>query len=407
MKTISRFTLIALVAAVFTTFLTQCRKDTEVVVVPIHDTIYGKSITGLCTYPDYTGTPANAAGAVISLYIGTSTSGTFVATTTADENGNYTFPYLLANNYFLYATFNNENVNYKEIEGINFVTDPGYAVVLASSNLVQNITLTTYAATGNKKITMVVSDTVGSNGAIDYVPIDAHSQLDWSTEYSGIADLTTGLAGGQAGAAFQGGFEQVNSGFFFTKFYFDQATPANTYFKAYVLLHTIKTFQPLREFLGACVPNTLGIDSAGAAPGIAVPKTDTAWYTVNAGSVEKYGKGYLAHGYMDAFYKSAAGEIEPPRVTACNPDTGSWNGAGPRYAGPFSQRITKQVDMYFEYQGETKAYNAAHTSFNKWAVIEGQMDWYRSDFFVKNTSVVNKIRVTPHLQFKGATNFDW
>src|SRR3989304_4056596 len=126
----------------------------------VHDTLFGKSITGLCTYPDFTGTVVNAPGAVISLYAGTSKTGTPVATAFADIAGNYTFPYLLPNNYFIFATYNTENQNTgKTIQGINFETNPGYAVVMASSNLTQNLSLTTIASTGNLKIAL---DTITS-----------------------------------------------------------------------------------------------------------------------------------------------------------------------------------------------------------------------------------------------------
>jgi hypothetical protein len=85
------------------------------------------------------------------------------------------------------------------------------------------------------------------------------------------------------------------------------------------------------------------------------------------------------------------------------PDTVSWNGLGPKYAGPFEQKITKQIDMYFEFQGVNQAWNAAHTTYNKYAVFEGQFDFNRSDYYVKTTSIGNTIHVTPHVQLKGAT----
>ena len=123
MKTI-KFTLVAAVAVVafgLTIFLTKCKKNTEIVVVQVHDTLKGKSISGLCTYPDYTGTMVKAPGAVVSLYLGVSKTGTPVATAYADTAGNYTLPYLLPNNYFVFATYNTENKNNaKEIQGVNF-----------------------------------------------------------------------------------------------------------------------------------------------------------------------------------------------------------------------------------------------------------------------------------------------
>src|ERR1035438_7180545 len=157
MKTI-RFTLVSIVAlAAFGLIfsLSKCKKETKVVVVPVHDTLKGKAITGNCTYPDYTGTMQPAKGAVVSLYVGTSVSGSPVAKTTADASGNYTLPYLLPGSYYLFATYNTANQNFKPINGITFQTDPTsttYAVTMGSSNITKNLALATEAPTGTRII---------------------------------------------------------------------------------------------------------------------------------------------------------------------------------------------------------------------------------------------------------------
>ncbi|MBL0258351.1 MAG: hypothetical protein IPQ03_12855 [Bacteroidetes bacterium] len=73
----------------------QKETETQTVTVTVHDTLKGKAISGLVTYPDYTGTAAQAKGAVINLYVGSSVSGSPVATTFADANGSYSLPCLL------------------------------------------------------------------------------------------------------------------------------------------------------------------------------------------------------------------------------------------------------------------------------------------------------------------------
>jgi hypothetical protein len=415
MKTIRLIltSLVAVAAFGFIFSLSKCKKQHDIVVVQVHDTLNGKSITGLCTYPDYSGTMVPAKGAVISLYIGSSVSGNPVATVTSDASGNYKLPYLLPNSYYLYAKYNTANANYKPINGIDFhtdATDPANAVTIGSSNVTKNLLLATEAPTGTKIITTLASDTTGSMGAKDCVPMDTHSNLTWWSLFNG--DAYNPSSGGTENTL-EGHFGQPGSGGWnLTRFYFDEANPANSTFKGWVCLSKMSTDEPGRDGLAStssmCVPKSLQVDTSKIGGIVAaVPITDSAWYNAAAGSVVKYGKGYLIHGFMTAFYKSAAGEIEPPRITACTVDSASWDGKGPHYNGPYSQKITKQVDMYLEYQGAKTTWNAAHSTFNKWAIFEAQMDWNRSDFFVNNTSVGNTIHMTPHIQLKGANNSNW
>jgi len=417
MKTINliKFVSIAAIAVfgiVFT--LSKCKKGTQIVVVQVHDTIKGKSISGVCKYPDFSGTMVIAPGSVVSLYLGSSKTGSPVATAYADASGNYSLPYLLPNTYFLYATYNTNNVNYKPIEGINFLTDASdvsYAITLGASNVTKNLNLLSQAPTGTRILTIIKSDTNGSFGTKKYVPFESHSKLEFWTEYSGAS--YGGGAGGINGTTFQGGFQTYGNnvpeyGWGLLNFYFDEANPQNDTIIGYALLSHVCTFEAVRDSLYAgCAKKTLQVDTFNTGyPATylntrAVPKTDTAWYKALPGQVVKYGKGYLAHGYMTAFYKSAAGEIEPPRVTTCAIDSGSWNGKSASYAGPWSQKITKQVDMYFEFQGVNQAYTSA-TDWYRYAVFEGQFDFKRSDYYVKTTSLGNVMHVTPHIQLKGA-----
>jgi len=390
MKTIKVFTLIAAVAAFgLTFFLTKCKKDTIIVVVQVHDTIKGKSITGNCTYPDYTGVQVPAPGAVISLYLGASKVGTPVATAYADASGNYSLPYLLPNNYFVWASFNNENQNNaKAIEGINFETDPGYAVVMASSDLVQNAVLDNVAPTGAYIVGAYAADTIGVVGSRMAAP-ESHSKTSFEVRHLDN-DLEPYLT-------VPGGFNV----FKITSFLFDEANPANTKFRGYVLVSTLNTNEPGRDAIGACASKALGVDTFKTGTTInALPQSDTAYYYATAGQVEKYGKGYLAHGTLAANYKHQGGEIVAPRVTPLTPDTALG------YTGPWGVRTTKQVDMYFEYQGKKKVWNATFTTFNWYFEFEGEFTFNRKDVYIKH-GLGNEVKVFTHVQLKGTNNKEY
>src|SRR4051812_14908491 len=105
--------------------LSQCKKDTETVTNTVHDTInvsthdtlvvndsvyiyvhdtaLGKTVSGNATYPDYLGSQVAAKGGVVYLYVGGSKSGPIGASAIIDASGNYSLPFLLPGNYFLYA----------------------------------------------------------------------------------------------------------------------------------------------------------------------------------------------------------------------------------------------------------------------------------------------------------------
>ena len=122
--------------------LSFCKKETTT------ETVYdsGKAISGLVKYPDYNNAMVIAKGAVVYLYSGTSATGTLVGTTFADASGKYTFSHLAAGSYFLTSKYNTENSNFKNINGINFVTNPGYGVSLADVDLTKDIDLVSYVS---------------------------------------------------------------------------------------------------------------------------------------------------------------------------------------------------------------------------------------------------------------------
>ncbi|MBI2968296.1 MAG: hypothetical protein HYY40_10865 [Bacteroidetes bacterium] len=366
----------------------------DTITVQVHDTLRGKAISGNCTYPDFSGVQTIAAGAVISLYLGTSVSGNPVATAIADINGNYLLPYLLPNNYFIYAIYNTENQNVKAaIEGINFETNPGYAVVMASADLTQNLNLATVAATGSLRISIIAADT-GSGGPSNprYAPIESHSKTTFEVMHldNNSSPYLTVV----------GGFNV----FKVTEFYFDEATPANTRFRGYVLLSTVNTNEPGRDKIGQCASKALQVDTfkvVSATDSIKVlPQSDTAFYYATAGQVEKYGKGYLSHGTLETGFKHQGGEIVPPRVTPLPADTALG------YTGPWGVRTANSVDMYFEYQGKKKVWNSTGTTFNWYFEFEGEFTFNRKDFYIKH-GLGDEVKNFTHLQLKGLNNVEY
>lgn len=354
--------------------LTYCKKETETqtVTVTVHDTLKGKAISGLVTYPDYTGTAAQAKGAVINLYVGSSVSGSPVATTFADANGSYSLPYLLPGSYFLTAKYNTENTNYRYVNGVNFITDPGYAITMGSSNITQNIELVNQAAVGTLKIAL---DTITANQSYRKVSWEIHSKLDFA------------FPDHEGGAILPGGFNV----FEVTEFVFNEADPSAIKIDGYVLLSSVNTFEPVRDALaGGCVRKTLCVDTLDEFT--AVPETDTA--TFRSTSVEKYGDGYLAHGILKSFYKHPTGGIYPADTTL-------------GFTGPFNAMIEKPVDMYFVYEGKTKW--MAGANYNWAFIFEGQFKFNpKADYYISSSHIgAGDVTVNLHVQMKGATNTEY
>ncbi|HRH66804.1 MAG TPA: hypothetical protein PLU53_10945 [Bacteroidia bacterium] len=375
MKKMNVYRLMSITAMVALMFsLTYCKKEkeTETVTVTVHDTLKGKAITGTATYPDFDGVATKAAGAVINLYLGSSVSGTVVATTFADVDGNYTLPYLLPGTYFLTAKYNTENKNFRYVDGVNFVTDPGYVITMASVNIVQDIQLVNQAAVGNLKIAL---DTINANQSYRDVSWEIHSKLDFA------------FPDHEGGAILPGGFNV----FEVTDFVFNESDPSQIKIDGYVLLSSVNTFEPVRDALAAgCVRKTFCVDTIDAFT--ALPETDTArFYSV---SVEKYGDGYLCHGILRSFYKTGFGSIYPPDTTL-------------GYAGPFDTMIEKPVDMYFVYEGKTKWISGANYN---WAFIfEGQFKFNpKADYYISSSHIgAGDVTVNCHVQMKGATNTEY
>ena len=395
MKLFRLFSITAIVAVGLVFSLSNCKREKEIVVVNVHDTLKGKDITGLCTYPDYTNAMVPAKGAALLLYTGSSATGTPVATAFADALGNYSFRYLLPGSYFITAAYNTDNVNYKDqLHGINFAFD-GIGITMGSSNIAQNIALATVAAPGTVKISM---DTITSGPSYRIVTLESHSKCPWEGNWA--YGTTTNLPS----MGMQGGFNV----FKFTKFDFDEANPANIVINAYVQTSSINTFEPVRDALaGGCVRKTLNVDTIMVGTTVTpIPATDTVRFYANAGEVVKYGKGYLAHGHIKGFYKHAYGTTGPGATlsTGFLPADTSYMQANDGIA--YGTVIDKPVDMYFEYISKNKKWSGAN--YNWMFVFEGKfiID-IRNTFYIKTGSLRNMITVTPHVNMMGTTNREY
>ncbi len=395
MKLFRLFSLTAIVAVGLIFSLSNCKREKEIVVVTVHDSIKGKNISGLVTYPNYSGVTTNADGAVLTLYTGNTAIGTPVATTFADVTGNYTFKFLVPGNYCIKASYNTTNVNNKGLDGVTFTT-AGIPVLLASTNLTQNIALTATAPTGTLKIALY-ADTL-ANPTFKGVKLESHSKVT----FTGLHNLNQqDLAGGFNGMVMQ-------------QFMFDEATPANIKINCYVRTAVkyaaanpttgINTFEPSRDEIGTgCVSRTLLADTTKLGTVISViPATDTIRFYANPGEVVKYGKGYLAHGHMKGFYHHSYGNRRPPVGSATVGTlipTDTMIQTTPDPLAIYNQYIDKPVDMYFEYQfKKLQGVGAA----GKWMMVfEGTFTFNKTAWYVTSTSISDLIKVDVHVAMEG------
>ncbi|MDP1726405.1 MAG: hypothetical protein Q8M15_06445 [Bacteroidota bacterium] len=387
--------------------LSYCKKETKIVkeiihdttivtirdtinrylTVLVHDTIKGKAIIGNITYPDPVGTPAIASGAVVMLYMGSAQDpAKLVAMTFADATGNYKFPYLLPNAYFIFSKYNTDNQNYKMLSGlngVNFASIPGYAVTLGTTDLTQNITLVNYAATGNIKISLDTSVNLFRKVTLD----KAHSRIAFETEYGPASQgaLFPGFFGSPSGIPSQTAFN-------LTKFAFDEANPSNTVIEGYVLLHERTTGEDGRDALGQCGSKALLIDTAGMGGAIARPETDTC--KLISTSVVKYGKGYMCRAILRGFLMHKGPGNNDPICPTCPADTVFG------FTGPFDVPRDFPVNMYFEFGG--KQY-VAGTNWYYLFPFEGTFTFNKRTMNINHASIGDNIKVSCHVNIRGAS----
>ena len=385
MKTV-KLLLLSVAAVGLTFFLAKCKKDPPSVVQTY-------SISGNCTYPTYNTSMALAKGTAVTLYAGTDPNP--YARAFADTLGNYSFKGLLPGNYVVKGRYNTLNQNNeKPLSGIDFAVT--YNVTLGTANLTQNLVLATIAASSAVNVTIVAADTVGSMGALKYITVESHTNVTYWVEH---------LDSNAVGLSMNGNFGSNGAGFLLTKFRFDEANPANSYFKGYVLTSKQSSNNIGRDTArGGCVDSFFNHDTTWNATHTVcttVPVTDTAYYWANAGTISKYGSGYLAHGTLAPCWKHQ-GIAGGTNYTVNRTDTIlGYNGQ----LG-WNTRIQLPCDMYFEYQGKKQVWNAAHTVFNWDLEFEGQFTFRRSQFYMKH-GLGDVVTVNPHIQLKGTNNTNY
>ena len=168
------------------------------------------------------------------------------------------------------------------IIGISAIT-----VVTSSCKKTETVTPKTLASSGTDIID--IGDSVAPSNLNyslmahpNYVLDQVHCNVGWQTYFQNNNALLTGR------------FNTFN-----TSIHFDQANPQNTVIGAWVQLSTFNTGEPGRDGTGGCGPTNMGIKYDTVA-GVVTPiaTTDSAWFAAPAGTCQRYGTGYVAHGNL-------------------------------------------------------------------------------------------------------------
>lgn len=245
------------------------------------------SISGVVTYPDFTGAAVPAAGAMVYMKLNSLEATTsFDVTAVTDVNGNYEFTGLEAGNYSLYAVYDTENTNIPDarVTRVIFIGEPEL-VTIEDASQAATFSLTSLGQAN----AMAVNTTEGGDWSSDMI----HSSVGFEFPYA------------VENATFTGRFSS-----FSIVVNFDPANLAGSSISASVDLLTINTGtpggrDPLWE--GAWFNKTLWQDSetqeynlgciAGNF-GITNPDDADRTATFTSNSIEVYGDGYLAKGPM-------------------------------------------------------------------------------------------------------------
>lgn len=178
-----------------------------------------------------------------------------------------------------------------------------------------------------------------------------HSNIMWETYYFGANALLTG---------------RFNN--FWMKVKFDEANLSATKFDGWVQLSTFNTGEAGRDAYGKCGPTYMGIvNDTAAKKGYA--ETDTAWFTSTG--AERYGNGYVSHGFL-----------------TFNRDT---TGTGKVPAPITAPKIKKPVDFYFTYSPVQMPANAATKTLR--SGFQGSFTFNCRDFQETSTSIADMVTI--------------
>ena len=255
------------------------------------------TISGTVTYPDGSGAPVAASGAIVTLF---STTPVANMQTVADADGKYSFSNLVAATYTLAAYYDTDNKNNAgRFSGLRFAIAPT-DVVITNQDVTQDLALT---SEGQTNITLALDiDYAWDDGTSAYVRSgswrfeDTRAPVQFEFRYR------------DATADFLGSFSQLN------KFVmnFDPANLASSNITAIVDLTSFNTRSPggrdPKISSGGINPNTV-FDAAGCMmddlgiplTGVTFPTTIGAtgrYASFTSTSIAAYGDGYLAKGNM-------------------------------------------------------------------------------------------------------------
>jgi len=406
-------------------FLSRCQRQIEPIVIGQF------TISGQVLYPNYNGTNVAAAGALLTIYSGSSDTGKSLATTFANASGNYQFMGLLSGPYHIDVTYNAYNTNSNntgsninssngqpQTTGIYFAASSNLTVsanVTANNYTVGNVTtpgtLNIMSVNENQgslthnDSAIIKADTTGTKGALREVSLEPHSNCTFYFEFTDSQAMGMNMSGGFGCAGDNTGSP---NGFAIRYFRFDQGNPANSYFTTYCLLSRITTGCGARDSFESenggtlsCMAACFGHDSAVVGGRNRwLPQTDTLEYVSSPGSWEVYGSGYLVHGMLYPCHKYSGGQIVPPRTTPVATD----NGLGYNGQYGWNCRIGLPVAMYIQYEGEKIVVKGAN--FTPYFQFQANMIFNRHSFYM-NAGIGDNVTVNGQVQFTGVQNMHY
>ena len=240
-------------------------------------------VSGSVTYPDYSGTSAAAAGAVVYLVKdATAASMSYDLSTVANTSGAYKFEGLETGDYYIFVNYNTANTNSaSRVEGINFDSGEGYLFSIADADVVQDAALVSAGQATN----FTVNTTEGGDWNSDV----SHSNVNFEFPYD------------NGNATYTGRFTGIET----MEINFDPANLASGSINVSIDLLSVNTSSPggrdalynadgsfwqdetTGEYDLGCISGTYGIDS---------PDDADRYATFTATGFEAYGDGYIATG---------------------------------------------------------------------------------------------------------------
>ena len=213
--------------------------------------------------------------------------------------------------------------------------------ILLAAAAVLTISAITFVSSSCKKTETVTPQTVNLSTGTDIIDI-GDSTAPSSLNYALMAHPNYQLDQVHSNVGWQTMFQNNNAlltgrfNMFNPFIHFDQQNPQNTVIACWVDLSTFNTGEPGRDGTQKCGPTNMGIKyDTIAGVTTPIPSTDTAWFTSAAGTCQRYGTGYVAHGNL------------------------------------YFRNITHPVDLYFNYGGQRQETTSTGV-MTQWVGFTGQ-----------------------------------